>query len=593
MGTGTLVDRAAGQTIQDVFFNSIHSSIKGDFVGRDSSGSAILGQNLGTNSIPWGSAFITSLILNGSSVDASLLAAPQNRIVSGKARSASNQPQFIDPNGAAASFVLEATTTNLIIDVNGVTVTFANDVTKSSLTVGPSTTATALVDDTDAADQESTKTWGERFAEKETITVDTMGAEFQTFIGQWVIVEITGVATEYALVFVKSATELTDAYRGFFTDSSSNPINRTGFTDGDTITVLSTGWVFAENDGATVDVSYTNPIRSFTAPSGPATGDYWLNFATNNWNRYDGATFQIINRTLVGVVGVDSANCVAARSFDFFAKYEDTNNIELDIQSTSIIENRNQSSKINVYGNEFDLGFNHETWNITTDLAASTDMYNASEQASTDYYLFLKDTGETVLSDISPYFRPDLIGYYHPHNPWRCVGVAFNDSGSDFSGIRFYKFNSLNRKDLQNYRASDHAGFGSTNTVIPYYTNIRQNEGQNVSDIRNDSTDGFSITAKEVCIVKASYSLNSPSSGSQTVGWSINSSELTTQFNGINDSNRIIKSSNSPTPGENYTFETSVNIRLNINDVLRPHTEGAIPSATQFQYINIVVESEN
>lgn len=521
-----------------------------------------------------------------------MLAAPQNRIVSGKARSASNQPQFIDPNGAAASFVLEATTTNLIIDVNGVTVTFANDVTKSSLTVGPSTTATCLVNDTDAADQESTKTWGERFAEKETITVDTMGAEFQTFIGQWVIVEITGVATEYALVFVKSATELTDAYRGFFTDSSSNPINRTGFTDGDTITVLSTGWVFAENDGATVDVSYTNPIRSFTAPSGPATGDYWYDFANNVWKRFDGASFQIINRTLVGIVGIDSANCVAARSFDFFFKYEDTNNIELDIQSTSIIENRNQSSKINVYGNEFDLGFNHETWNITTDLAASTDMYNASEQASTDYYLFLKDTGETVISDISPYFRPDLIGYYHPHNPWRCVGVVSNDSGSDFSGIRFYKFNSLNRKDVQTYRASDHAGYGSTNTVIPFFTNVRQNEGQDVATIENDSTNGFSITAKEKCIVKALYSINSPTGGGTSSGWSLNSSELTTQFISIIAADRIMQTGNSPIAGEQLTFNTVVNIRLNIGETLRPHTDGAVPNSAAFSYMNILIEAE-
>jgi hypothetical protein len=111
MGLGTLTNRAAGQTILDTFFNDIHSALNGDLVGRSSAGVATSGQNLGTNAVPWGSAYITSLILGGSAVDTSLLTAPKNRIVSGRTRSASNQPQFITPNGAAASFTLKGNIT--------------------------------------------------------------------------------------------------------------------------------------------------------------------------------------------------------------------------------------------------------------------------------------------------------------------------------------------------------------------------------------------------------------------------------------------------------------------------------------------------
>lgn len=400
MGTGTLTDRSTGEVILDTFFNETNSALNGDFVGRNASGIATLGQNLGTNALPWGTIFSTNLVLNGSSVDTSLLTAPKNRIVSGEVRSASNQPQFIDPNGAAASFILRGLTTNLVLDIDGSTVTVNTDITKSSLTVGPSGSATALIDDLLAADQEDTKVYGEYKSVNETITVDTMGAEFQAFIGSWQIVEITGVATEYALVFVKSTTELTNAYRGFFTDSSSNPVNRTGFTNNDTVTVLSTGWVFVENNATTVDVTYTTPVKSFTSPSGPATGDYWYDLSAETWKRYDGATFQIINRTLVGVVGIDATNCVCARSFDFYQKYSDTNNSEFQINSTSIVELKDQNTKVNVYGSEIDFGLNHENWNITTDLAASTDMYNATEQASTEYYAYVKDDGDTALSDI-------------------------------------------------------------------------------------------------------------------------------------------------------------------------------------------------
>ena len=468
------MDRAAGQTIQDTFFNDLNSALKGDFVGRDSSGAAILGQNLGRNSIPWGVAYINSLILNGSSVDASLLAAPSNRVISGKTRSASNQPQFILPNGAAASFILEATAISLVLDVNGTVTTFSSDITKSSLTVGPSISATCLVDDLDATGSEETRVWGERFKtrlnpglHKQTIDVDTMGAEFQAEIGQWKIIEITGAETEYALVFVKSATELTNAYRGFFTDSTSSPVNRTKITNNNTITVLSTGWVFAENNGSVVDVTYTTPIRSFTAPSGPATGDYWYNFAINSWLRYDGATFQIINSTLVGIVGIDSSNCVCARSFDFFAKYENTNTIELDRLSDEVIENRNQNSIASVNGKIFDLGFNHETWNITTDLASSTDMYNGTEQSQTMYYLYLKDTGEAVISDISPYHRPDLLGFYHPHNPWRCVGEVRNDGIANFA-VRdnYYLHQKYNPNKNHVNRYSAKIGNNGTATII-------------------------------------------------------------------------------------------------------------------------------
>jgi hypothetical protein len=441
MGLGTLTDRASGQTILDTFFNDIHAALNNDLVGRNASGVATTGQNLGTNALPWATIYANTIVLGGSSLDTSQLVSPANRIISGKVRTASNQPQFIDPDGATNAFTLEGNTTNLALDINGASVSVTTDIIKSSLTVGPSDTPTALVDDTDAADQEETRTWGEYGAEKETITVDAMGAEFQAFIGQWQIVKIAGTTNEYALVYVKSATELTNAYRGFFTDSTGAPINRAKFSNNDVITVLSTCWVFVENNGTTVDVSYRTPIKSFTAPTSPLTGDYWLDLGNSVWKRYDGASWQIINRTLVGVVGIDSSNCVCARSFDFHKGFTDVNTIELEVDTTEKAQLKYHDAKINVYGTQFNFGFNHLVWNITTDLAASADLYNGSEQASTVYYLYIKDTGDSVMSDISPHYRPDLLGWYHPHNPWRCVGQCFNDSSSNIIALDEVRYN--------------------------------------------------------------------------------------------------------------------------------------------------------
>src|SRR5437868_6729569 len=111
MGSNTLNNRSAGQTILDTFFNDIHTALDGDLIGRNSSGVPTSGQNLGTAAIPWGAIRANSLVLNGSSVDTSKLTSPSNRVISGKKRSTSNQPAFITPNGAAASFLLAAAST--------------------------------------------------------------------------------------------------------------------------------------------------------------------------------------------------------------------------------------------------------------------------------------------------------------------------------------------------------------------------------------------------------------------------------------------------------------------------------------------------
>lgn len=430
MGTNTLNNRSAGQTILDTFFNDIHSAMNGDFVGRNSTGVPTSGQNLGTTALPWGTIRGASLVLDGAAVDTSTIVSTQNRVVSGAKRASSNQPAYIIPNGAAASFVVDGTPTNLVLDINGAAVTVSTDITKSSLTTAPSSNNTALVDDAAAADQFETKTWGERGSGKN-ITIDNVGSEISGLVGKWAAFKIAGVAEEYFLAFVESATVLSKCYRGFFYNSSLAPINRTGFSNNDTITLMSLGWIFVENDATTVDVTYNNPVWSFTSPSGPATGDYWYDMGNDVWKRYDGASFQIINRTWIGMAVIDTSNCVAARCVEFHANYKADNSVDLEVQSTEIIRTKLAESRVSVAGNDIRFRNSLSSWNITTDLATSADMYDATEQSSRVYYLYVKDDGDTVMSDISPYYRADLLGLYHPHNPWRCVGLAQNDSSSN------------------------------------------------------------------------------------------------------------------------------------------------------------------
>lgn len=446
MGTNNLTSRSAGETIVSDFFNSIHQALEGEIVGRNTSGAPTAGQSLGTPALPFGTGYFNNITLNGSALDTSSITVPANRVISGQTRSTSDQPAFLKPAGAAggASFDVEGATTNLVLAIRSASVTVSTDITKGSLTTAPSTNNTALVDDADATDQESTRTWGEYGAEKEEITIDTIGSELTSLDGTWQSFKINdGANDEYFFGYLDTTNnKITKIYRGYYYDDSYAPINRIKFADNDTITLMKTAYVFIEDNATTVDVTYNKPSISHTAPSSPATGDYWFDLNAVLWKRYDGASFQIIDRTFVGQAILDDTDCVGARSADFYFQTNEFNDVEVEIQTTEIIQGTQLGQKLFSYGEFIQYQIDLPSWNITTDRATAADMYTASEQASTTYYLYISNEGETIISDISPYKRVDLHGWYHPHNPWRCVGLAFNNGSSNLVSLSEVPFNS-------------------------------------------------------------------------------------------------------------------------------------------------------
>lgn len=496
MGTNTLTNRSAGQTILDTFFNDIHQAIGGDFVGRNTSGVPAVSQNLGTTALPWGTINASSLVLGGESVDTSQITSPVNRIVSGKTRTTSNQPAFITPTGSAASFTLFGSTTNLILDINGASVAVSTDIAVTGLTVGPSATHTCLVNDAAAAGQMATRTWGENGQRK--LTVDTMGATMSAQVGKFCAFK-TG--TEYFLGFIDSATQISKCFRGFFYNSSLAPLNRVALTDNDVITLMSLGWVFVENNGTTVSVTYTNPVWDYTAPTSPVTNDYWYDQANQVWKRYDGASWAIINRTHVGFVVVDSANCVAARCVDFYYNYQPLNTVRPEFSTTSISRIGLTGSAVSVRGRTFRFNEWLGTWNMTTQLAIAADMYSSTEQASTFYYLYIADTGQFIISDIQPYQRADFFGAYHPHNPWRCVGIAFNDGSSNITSVIpavDYQAPITQRSSVIVYggATSGTTGNGSTNTYCRRFLSTDTNVGTAIT-YADSATLGATFTINE------------------------------------------------------------------------------------------------
>ncbi len=581
MGTGNLTDRSSGQTILDTFFNDIHSAMDGDFVGRNSSGAPTSGQNLGTTAIPWGTLRAASLVLNGASVDTSQLTAPVNRVISGKVRSTSNQPAYITPNGAALSLIVSGSATNLVLDVNGTSVTVATDITKSSLTAAPSSANTCLLNDNTAAAQADTRLWGEPEHTK-VLVVDTMGSEISNLVGKYAAFKVAGGATEYFIAFVESATSLTKVRRGFFYDSALAPINRTTLTDNDVITLMKWGFVFVENNGTTVDVTYTVPTWSFDSPSSPATGDYWYDLANKIWKRYDGASFVSINRNFIGSFISNTTQTVGARCVDFYAKYTDDNTIGIEIESTSIVRGNGVGQMVDVAGQRINFGNSLPKWNITTDLATTPDAI-AAEAASTLYYLYVKDTGDTILSDIAPYYRDDLLGQYHPHNPWRCVGSAYNDGSSNIINASAW----ADGKDDSEVFVTGHNIYGATLSRCPRFVTETRNVGTSIIySTSSASANNFLITRPGR--YGGGHLASGATSGAQAAGFSLNSTQGGTAIESITAANRLSVNYMRAISGTFVFAETHFDRYLKIGDVIRAHDSDNVGTSTDIPYARLV-----
>lgn len=347
-----------------------------------------------------------------------------NRISSGAVRADSNQPVYLIPNGAAATASIDGTPTNLIYFVNGTQATINTDLAISSISTAPSSNNTALVNDTAVADGEETKILGEYGTE---ITIDAAGSEITSKVGEMAAFKINNGSTdEYFIARVHSSTQLKEARRGFFFDSSSNPVPRIAIADNDTITLLRISWIFGKSDG-TVAKTTNEPAWQSDTPGSPVTDDYWFDMINNTWKRYDGASFVSADATLLGIVACDSSNCIAARSFEFAGEANPINTIQLEWVSATQVRAIQNRATVGVFNSEIKYKYDNPVWDITTDLESGV-----SETNSTMYYLYITEDGDEVISDKIPYDRlGDLEGYFHPHHVWRCVGQVFNDGSGD------------------------------------------------------------------------------------------------------------------------------------------------------------------
>lgn len=424
--TNISADKNTGGVIEADDVNELKSALVTTLSPRNAAGTLTKSQNLGSALFPWGILFADSLIINGQFIDVSLIASEANIVKSGQIRSTSNQVDFIRVDGATNEATIEAATTDLVYIVNGITVNLEDDILLTTLTVAASgATEECLINDAGLTDQEESKFLG---GEDDTIPVDTMGASISAKVGQVVCLQ---KGSELMLAFVKSTTELTNVKRGYFFDSSGDPIVRETLANNDTLTLMSLGYVFLEDDASTTEVSFLNPVYSFDTPISPAAGQYWFDLTNKQWKRFDSSVFVVINRILIGLVVIDTANAIGSRSLDFDLDYSDLNSLSYEEFSDTTITSKDIDNSISINANELNTRENRIIFDITTDRATGV-----SETASTRYYAYISQDGQRRIDTERPYeLNPFLRGYYHPYQSWRCIASFNNDSGSDIDSV--------------------------------------------------------------------------------------------------------------------------------------------------------------
>jgi hypothetical protein len=424
MSTNTLSLLGASPTITNNDIDQYYNAIENDVVPRNSGAPTDNGGRLGTPTYQWDKLYVKNgVYVNGSplsnSTSNSIFIDANNYIKSCQIMTDGGAPNFLIPNGANNTATIDATPTPLEVVINGSSVIIASDISITGLTSAPAANNTCLVNDVYILADENTK-YFRRFV------IDTIGTEISNRNGK-----IQGFLQngEYFLAHIDTTNSaLNILRRGAFRNSASAPFARATWTDNATVTIMSTAWVYVDNTGTSAAISYTSPIYSGTAPASPATNDYWYDTSVSKWKVWGGSAWSIANRTLVGVLLINSAGvCVASWSMDPMKSALALNTIQLrKFDNTKIISEKSINDAV-VYGS-YIKSFTNLAWDITLNLDTSL-----SEAANTSYYFYITPAGVPIISDEHPEYREEFGDWYHPYKTYLYCGSSQNNNSSNLS----------------------------------------------------------------------------------------------------------------------------------------------------------------
>lgn len=356
---------------------------------------------------------------------------PSVRLVAGTTASGSGLSNFLAPAGTALSISVKAATTPLQYYVNGTLYTLTSDVTAAGLSAGPTTANTATLSAIPSG--ATNQTYGEDPDYPIALTSPGSAITARRNLLSAFKVTHSGV-DDYFIGYVYSTDgtnySLRYCLRGNTFDKDGANIPRVTLAAADTVTLLQLTWVFLNTSGQIL-VCYNNPIYGKKTPNSGATGDFWFDQDNQKWKQYTGTAWADASAILLGYCMQDGTACKAARSEEFFAISDPLLNIELEVlpNTPSTVSTRAPGMQVTVAGETFSADDVIWTWAA----GASLDMEVGSGLSSTatQYYLYITDAGDRMISLTAPHDRPDLLGWYHPAKLWRCVASIWSLNGTN------------------------------------------------------------------------------------------------------------------------------------------------------------------
>lgn len=178
------------------------------------------------------------------------------------------------------------------------------------------------------------------------------------------------------------------------------------------------------------------------------------------------------------------------------------------------------------------------------------------------------------------------VGLAHAANNNALTSFTISKVGKpNVTGVDVTPFTKIEYEVKDEVQANTHAGYGATNTRIPYYTNITKNTNRGLIRVENSATLGFSITVLKAC--ELTISSSHVASSNVAHGLTLNSNQLSTDIFSITPPTRLTLSYTS-FADTNQAVTASYTGFFQAGDVIRPHTTGTTPAQVNRANISVV-----
>lgn len=432
MGDSALVKLAAPPAEVDSStedLNQILDALYGDIVMRGTDGVVTDGAgDIGqiNNGRPDRIHVKTGITVGGRTLNTASFLLSKTGVQSGAAKT-SGYPDFLLPAGGTdTTFDILGATTPLNMIIDGAAYSLETDLTSDALALAPSSNNTCLINNTGFTGQDLTKTIGEYGY---FINIDTVGTEIIALDGKIACFQ-KGSEVFIGLINIAAGVIL-PLLRGI------GGTTRETLSNNDTITLLLGHYIFLRNDLLTIDTTTLFPERDITEPTTPTSGDYWFDTELKTWKRYSGSAWEILGSIYLGYAICDSAGCKWVEHEDFDLPWNETlsyqraypsrisPSYDLTIDGPLLISIAGQYP-IEVFSKQKILNY------------SDSENWESGESLVTDtwHYLYVKPTGELIISNIAPRKKGIRKGMYHPNEYWRCIYTAQN------TDLNFYDFES-------------------------------------------------------------------------------------------------------------------------------------------------------